>query len=133
MCANVPSIFECINQRADAIKAERWEAYKALNRRQLTDQQQNIPTVTLDVGVFGQFVVIMRPTEIAMLKGDAHRGLIVKRRPTPELRYCIYCKERHAPSAFVHSPRYLHKLSYACKTSLQEAKRRPWQHLSRVA
>ncbi len=127
------SIFECINSRAAAIKAAKWEAYQPMTRRQLADQKQNLATVTLNVGVFGQFVVIKRPTENAAMRGDKHADKIVLRRSPAEERWCIYCHEHHSPSAFVHSARYLHHLSYACKTSLREAKRRPWQHLKAVA
>lgn len=139
MSANVPSIFECINQKADAIKAAKWAAYQPMTRQQLRDStprpepDDNPETIMLDVGVFGQFVVIARPTEGAALHQDRHQDKRVLRRPTTDLRWCIFCKERHAPSAFIHSAKYLHHLSYACKVSLQEARRRPWKHLNAVA
>jgi len=130
----LPSIFDCINQRADAIKAQRWLDYQPLTRRQLKDEtrveaETNTEMVTLDVGVLGQFVVLKRPTETEALRGDPHRDKTVERRPTIERRWCIYCKQRHLRSAFVRSPRYLHNLSYACKTSLLEAKQRPWKYV----
>lgn len=133
MCANVPTIFECINQRADAIKAARWAAYEPLTRRQLSDKPRrndpelNTETVTLNVGVFGQFVVIKRPTEGAALHRDKYADRMVLSHPSTDWRWCIWCKRRHPVKDFVHSARYLHHLSYACKTSLREAKRRPWK------
>lgn len=130
----MPSIFDCINQRADAIKAAKWAAYQPLTRQQLSDKPRrhdpelNAETVTLNVGVFGQFVVIKRPTEQAFSRGDAHQDTIVRRRPTADLRWCIYCKTRHSPSEFIRSARYLHHLSYACKTSLRKARQFPWKY-----
>lgn len=130
----MPTIFECINAHADAIKAAKWAAYQPLTRQQLSDKprrrdpEQNPETVTLDVGVFGQFVVIKRPTEQAFSRGHQHDDKIVIRRPLGEKRYCIYCKTRHSPSEFIHSPRYLHHLSYACKASLRRARLQPWRY-----
>jgi hypothetical protein len=136
----VPSIFDCINQRAEAIKAARWASYTPLTRQQLSNKdrqpdtlKEDSATVTLDVGVFGQFVVLKRPTEGAALRMDSTRDKIVLRRRTVDLRWCIWCKCRHPEHDFLRHKRYLHGLSYACKKSINEARRKSWQHLNAVA
>lgn len=132
--ANVPSIFDCINQKADAIKAQRWQTYIPLTTRQLKDKEDNLDTVTLDVGVFGQFVVLKRPTEMAGLHPDKHRDKIVVRRPPLDLRWCIWCKCRHPFADFRFSPKhYLHGYSYACKRSINERRAARWRYLGQIA
>jgi hypothetical protein len=126
----VPSIYDCINQKADAIKAQRWLDYKPLPRYKFKDQDDNLATVTLDVGVFGQFVVLKRPTEGAAIRGDSTRNLIVRRRRTVDWRWCIHHKCRHPFDDFRYNPKhYLHGYSYACKKGIIEMRGKHW-HLS---
>lgn len=139
--ANVPSIFDCINAKADAIKAQRWQTYIPLTRSQLSNRdrqpetlKEDTATVTLDVGIFGQFVVLKRPTEGAALYPDAHRDKIVVRRPPLDLRWCIWCKCRHPFADFRFSPKhYLHGYSYACKRAINERRARHWRYLGQTA
>lgn len=134
MCANVPSIFDCINARADAIKAQRWQTYIPLSQRQLKDKSDNLDTVTLDAGVFGQFVVLKRPTEMAGLHPDKHRNTVVIRHSTTELRWCVFCRCRHPFVDFRYNPKhYLHGYSYACKRSINERRAARWHYLGQTA
>lgn len=124
----MPSIFECVNSRAEAKKAERWASYIPLSKRQLADKEDNLATVTLDVGVFGQFVVLKRPTEGAALHLDGNRDKIVLRRHTVEERWCIHHKCRHPLDDFRYNPKhYLHGYSYACKKGIIEMRGKHWR------
>lgn len=121
--------FQRSNEYAAHHKADAWLAYHPLTKRQLSDYDDE--TLTLDVGVFGQFVVLKRPTEQRAIQAALHpsREYIIERREPRPRRWCIECQERHSPRAFVRSPKYLHGLSYACKNSLTTLRRRPWHHL----
>lgn len=133
MIANV-SIFDCINAKADAIKAQRWQTYIPLTTRQLKDKNDNLDTVTLDVGVFGQFVVLKRPTEMAGLHPDKHRNTVVIRHLTPDLRWCVFCRCHHPFADFRYNPKhYLHGYSYACKRSINERRAARWSYLGQSA
>lgn len=149
----MPSIFECINSRADAIKAAKWAAYQPMTRRQLrdtfddeyvtlaviTDRAEEAPARSTQQGVWAShFVVLKRPTEIRAIKHLMGKltydtDYLVQRREPPELRWCIFCQERHQPSAFIRHKRYLNNLSFACKKSILAAKGRNWHYLSQSA
>lgn len=141
------SIYQCINQRADAIKAVHWQQYHPLTAFQLTDydaagdDETDEPRVIV-LGIsadstpdsrstrrstrsYKQFRVIKRPTEVrAIMHANGVPMLdddyeVIPLQPVEQLRWCIICKDRHPVDSFVHSNRYLNGLSYACTTSLR--------------
>jgi hypothetical protein len=152
MCANLPSLFDQINAAAEAKKAQRWAAYTPLTRQQLrdtfdeeyvtlaviTDRAEEAPARSTMQGVWAShFIVLKRPTEIRAIKramgGGKYDEIIVQRREPPELRWCIFCQERHQPSAFIRHKRYLNNLSFACKESIRTVKGKSWRYLAQSA
>lgn len=123
--------YQRVNERAADHKADAWLTCTPLTKKQLKDDFQGDEQLTVDVGVFGQFVVLKRPTENRAIEHTGQRWMdrlkVHRREPAPE-RWCIECKQRHAPRAFLRSPKYLHGLSYACKMQLKALRRRPWRH-----
>lgn len=123
------SVFEKINQRAEQIKADKWKAYRPLTPAQLTDDDSEFDLMSLDVGVFGKFVVIHRQTENKAAK-DRYRGKsetrVRLRGQRSTLRWCILCECRHPVRAFYRDDYYLHGLSYACKKSIRKLKMHRW-------
>lgn len=145
----MPSIFETINQRADAIKAHRWRNYKPLTAFQLTDydaaaddDDPEDTSITLlahtadfnpplrstqrSVKPYKQFKILKRPTEArAILRANGRLAdddvvLVIVKNRKPQQRWCILCQDRHPRSDFIHHQRYLNGWSYACKKSLRE-------------
>lgn len=148
----MPSIFQLINQRADAIKAAKWAAYQPLTRQQLSDKlddadlyvtivsdpaltsgsDRRSTTVQSGAKWLSHFVVLKRPTEVRAIL-HAQGKLTFESDDNPlniprpaELRWCIFCRERHPLSAFIYRKHYPHQLSFACKRSIQERKRATW-------
>jgi hypothetical protein len=144
----VPSIYECINQRADAIKQNRWREYAPLTPLQLTDydtvadEDPEEPYVTLiaqtadpmpplrstqrSAKPYKQFRIIKRPTEVRAIM---HANGVVTldddivmpdMKPTEQWRWCVICKCRHPIESFVRDKRYLHHVSYACENKLRK-------------
>lgn len=122
------SQFQRINEKAADHKADAWLAYRPFTKAQLYDEPDVDDRLTLDVGVFGQFVVLRRPTEgcAMQFRGAASFHIPITRHRPAQQRWCIFCHERHPVKAFIRHKRYLHNWSYACKDSLQSAHRRPW-------
>lgn len=122
------SEFERVNERAADHHADAWLAYCPLTRNQLFDEPDLSDRLTLDVGVFGQFIVLRRPTENRAMQFPSTRKPLkpIERSQPDQWRWCIFCHERHPKSAFLRHKRYLHHLSYACKDSLKRARRRHW-------
>ena len=150
----VPSIFECINQKAEAVKAQRWIDYQPLNPSQLSDKldEDNYITILNDPAftsgsdrrsttawdgakMLSQFVILKRPTEARAIKHAQHQITFasedapIAHLNTLQERWCCFCKARHNPSAFIRHHRYLHGISYACKQSIQAHKRSQWRYL----
>lgn len=120
--------FQRINEQAADHHADAWLAYKPFTPSQLFDEPDLSDRLTLDVGVFGQFVVLKRPTENRAMGFPSMRKPLkpIERNRPDQQRWCIFCHERHPQSAFLKHKRYLHNLSYACKDSLKVSKRRHW-------
>lgn len=85
---------------------------------------------------YKQFIVLKRPTEmlcVAHSQGvyvlDDDYPPVLTRRPRAK-RWCIYCRDRHNLSAFLHTPHYLHGLSYACKQSKAKHREQRWYYAS---
>lgn len=136
----MPSIFETINQRAEAIKAARWQSYSPLSAFQLTDYDAQADTDNGDITLialtadgfppvrstrrsatrYKQFRVIKRPTEGLAIKRALtcpDESPVIRIEPV-ETRWCIICKDHHPVDSFMTHKRYLHGLSYACRDKL---------------
>ncbi len=141
--ANVVSIFQTINQRAEAIKADRWAHYIPLTPFQLTDydaaadDEECITVLAMSVDpsrsarstqrsprAYKHFKILKRPTEVRAIKHangalDGNEDFRVDRIEIAEpLRWCILCKCRHPVETFIFHKRYLHGVSYACRDKL---------------
>lgn len=142
------SIYQVINQRANAIKGCHWQQYIPLTAFQLTDYDAaaddpeneetritllaytadpnpSIRSTRRVARPYKQFRVIKRPTEVrAIMHANGVPMFdddyeVITLKPIEQLRWCILCKDRHSADSFVHSNRYLNGLSYACETSLR--------------
>ena len=134
-------------------KADKWLSYTPLSKAQLFDTVDESVTITIVCMTAGgqltharstrggptwhnNLTLIARPTEIrAILHAQGLLTLdsdfvVVRQEPNKELRWCIICKSHHEVSNFVPHKRYLNGLSFACKTSLKEAKLGVWRKVA---
>lgn len=145
-----------INERAADKRADRWLAYTPLTPEQLSEKltaEDSEPLIAIVVptpfGAFqynhstngagrahAQYVVLHRPCELQALDHARGRKLFdsewdyktINTRPT--LRWCIFCEKHHPLTEFQRSPRYLHGLSYACKTYTRRARLFSWRNVA---
>lgn len=132
-CASVPSIYQVINQRANAIKTCRWQQYTPLTAFQLTDYDAaaddpeneetritllaytadpnpSIRSTRRVARPYKQFRVIKRPTEVrAIMHASGVPMLdddyeVIALQPVEQKRFCILCKCRHPVNQFVVHP-----------------------------
>lgn len=136
----MPSIYQTINQRADAIKAHKWQCYTPLSSFQLSDYDAQADDDNEDITIiamtanqnpdrrstrrsavrYKQFKIIKRPTELLAIRNAncPPDEAPVIRIESEETRWCIICADRHPIDAFMTHRRYLHGLSYACRDKL---------------
>lgn len=134
-------------------KADKWLSYKPLSKMQLFDTVDASCSVTIVSGIAGgnlsqarstyhgatwyeQRTILARPTEmLAVLHAQGFLILdtdfvVVRQEPNKELRWCIICKSHHEVSDFKPHKKYLNGLSFACKKSLEDAKRGIWRKVA---
>lgn len=122
----MPSIYQTINQRAEAIKADRWQHYTPLTRFQLTDYDAQADEDNGDITLialtadgfppvrstrrsatrYKQFRVIKRPTEALAVKRALtcpDESPVIRVEPE-KTRWCILCKDRHPVDSFITFP-----------------------------
>lgn len=120
--------YQRLNERVAYQKADRWIHHCPLSAEQLRDDEHYQDLTTIQVGVFGKFVVITRPTERTALEPYYNpQPFPTRGKRYSDDRWCILCQTRHAPRNFVHSKRYLNGMSYACKSSLRRLRKRTWR------
>jgi hypothetical protein len=142
--------FQRINERSADHKADAWLAYAPLSIERFEDDESETITVvnivdgqladrrstlTNIAGWHTPFLIVKRPTELLAAAHLEHRYVLDSEypplphiaSPAERLRWCILCKERHEPHAFMQSKRYLNGLSYACKPKLRSLRRAQWR------
>lgn len=134
-------------------KADKWLSYKPLSKEQLFDTVDASCSVTIVSCIAGgnlsqarstyhgatwyeQRTILARPTEmLAVLHAQGFLVLdtdfvVVRQEPNKEERYCIICRTHHNVSDFKPHKRYLNGLSFACRKSLEDAKRGVWRKIA---
>lgn len=120
------SIYQTINQRADAIKAHKWQCYTPLSSFQLSDYDAQVDDDNEDITIiamtanhnpdkrstrrsavrYKQFKVIKRPTELLAIRYincPADEAPVIRIDPV-ETRWCVICADRHPIDAFIAFP-----------------------------
>lgn len=113
----MPSIFEAINQRADCIKAARWQTYTPLTKQQLTDYDAvaDEPT-TPDPDPLPDWITILTisvdhtpPTRSTQRSHQQYKQFIVLKRPTEMLCVAhsqgVYVLDSDYPAITTRRPR----------------------------
>lgn len=147
------SIYQRAVDKAIEIKADKWLSYTPLSKEQLFDTVDASCSVTIISCVadgklsharstrhsatwYEQRTILARPTEmLATLHAQGFYVLdsdfvVIRQEPNREMRYCILCKKQHEVSNFIRNKRYLNDYSFACRASLEDAKRGVWRKVA---
>lgn len=139
-------------ERAADIRADRWLAYTPLTAEQLSDKDVDTEAADrITVATFGiqghtysfstsrsqaryrHYRVIQRPTEALAIRHALNNPVLdCDFEPLPVLsiqpqRWCIVCKCSHPVKDFVRHHKYLHGISYVCKSRIKVKRYGAWQ------